>query len=47
MKRNFTKKLIEWNDVSVRKPLIIRGMRQTGKTWCVEILPRLSIKMLL
>lgn len=36
MKRNFTKKLIEWNDMSVRKPLIIRGMRQTGKTWCVR-----------
>ena len=36
MKRNFTEKLKDWNNMSVRKPLIIRGMRQTGKTWCVR-----------
>ena len=36
MNRNFTEKLKEWNNAQVRKPLIIRGMRQTGKTWCVR-----------
>ena len=36
MKRNFTERLKDWNNMSVRKPLIIRGMRQTGKTWCVR-----------
>ena len=36
MKRDFTEKLKDWNNMSVRKPLIIRGMRQTGKTWCVR-----------
>lgn len=36
MKRNFSEKLKEWNNMPVRKPLIIRGMRQTGKTWCVR-----------
>lgn len=36
MKRDFSRKLEEWHGKSVRKPLIIRGMRQTGKTWCVR-----------
>ena len=36
MRREFTKTLEEWRTKSVRKPLIIRGMRQTGKTWCVR-----------
>jgi len=36
MKRSFIKKLEEWRITAVRKPLIIRGMRQTGKTWCVR-----------
>ena len=36
MRRNFTETLENWNKKSVRKPLIIRGMRQTGKTWCVR-----------
>lgn len=36
MKRDFAKVLMEWNGKSVRKPLLIRGMRQTGKTWCVR-----------
>ena len=30
MKRDFQKTLAEWNGKSVRKPLVIRGMRQTG-----------------
>ena len=36
MKRNFEKILTQWHDKKVRKPLIVRGMRQTGKTWCVR-----------
>ncbi len=36
MKRSFEKKLIDWNGMRIRKPLVIRGMRQTGKTWCAR-----------
>lgn len=36
MKRDFSKKLDEWAAAADRKPLVIRGMRQTGKTWCVR-----------
>ena len=36
MKRIFIENLEKWHRSSVRKPLIIRGMRQTGKTWCVR-----------
>jgi len=36
MKRDFAQKLEDWHKKPVRKPLIIRGMRQTGKTWCVR-----------
>ncbi len=36
MKRDFTTVLEEWASKPDRKPLVIRGMRQTGKTWCVR-----------
>lgn len=36
MRRNFTDLLVSWNKSPNRKPLIVRGMRQTGKTWCVR-----------
>ena len=36
MKRLAEKQLLEWKDSSRRKPLIIRGARQVGKTWLVE-----------
>lgn len=36
MERDFSKVLKQWNAQKVRKPLIVRGMRQTGKTWCVR-----------
>lgn len=36
MKRDFEKTLAEWNAKPVRKPLVLRGMRQAGKTWCVR-----------
>ncbi|MBQ7251322.1 MAG: ATP-binding protein [Kiritimatiellae bacterium] len=36
MKRNFTERLETWAANADRKPLVMRGMRQTGKTWCVR-----------
>ena len=36
MKRIIEKKMLEWIDSPRRKPLIIRGARQVGKTWLVE-----------
>jgi len=31
-KRNIDKKLLEWKDAPRRKPLLIRGARQVGKS---------------
>jgi len=36
MKRWVEKQVIEWKDAPRRKPLMIRGARQVGKTWLVE-----------
>lgn len=36
MKRTFSKVLDDWYARAARKPLIVRGMRQTGKTWCIR-----------
>ena len=36
MYRNQMEKLIEWKDSKNRKPLIIRGARQVGKTWIMK-----------
>lgn len=36
MKRHAENKLLDWKDSPRRKPLIIRGARQVGKTWLVE-----------
>ena len=36
MKRLAEKEVIKWKDSPRRKPLIIRGARQVGKTWLVE-----------
>lgn len=36
MKRDRTSFLIEWLNSNTRKPLIIRGARQVGKTWLVR-----------
>ena len=35
MKRNITKNLVEWQKKANRKPLLIRGARQTGKTYSI------------
>lgn len=44
MKRAFAKTLEEWHSKPVRKPLVIRGMRQTGKTWCAREFAKTSYK---
>lgn len=36
MKRILEKQLLEWKESKRRKPLILRGARQVGKTWLVE-----------
>ena len=36
MKRNAFTQLIKWKDNPERKPLIIRGARQVGKTWLMK-----------
>jgi len=36
MKRLFEKKLYDWKISSIRKPLIVRGARQVGKTYSIE-----------
>ncbi|MCK5565055.1 MAG: AAA family ATPase, partial [Planctomycetes bacterium] len=36
MKRVAEKQILEWKDSQRRKPLIVRGARQVGKTWLVE-----------
>ena len=30
------KKLVEWKDSKYRKPLILKGARQVGKTWLLK-----------
>jgi predicted AAA+ superfamily ATPase len=36
MKRDILKSLILWKESARRKPLILRGARQVGKTWCLQ-----------
>lgn len=36
MERNLLNKLLKWKEMPSRKPLIIRGARQTGKTWLMR-----------
>ena len=36
MKRSAIERLIEWKNAKKRKPLIIRGARQVGKTWLMK-----------
>lgn len=36
MKRLFWNKLIEWKEAPHRKPLLIQGARQVGKTWILK-----------
>jgi len=36
MKRFFWNKLIEWKEAPLRKPLLVQGARQVGKTWILK-----------
>ncbi|MDO9580288.1 MAG: ATP-binding protein [Bacteroidales bacterium] len=36
IKRNILKQLVEWKDKPARKPLIMQGVRQVGKTWLLK-----------
>jgi len=36
IKRNVLRQLIEWKDQPNRKPLILQGARQVGKTWLLK-----------
>ena len=36
MKRNINDQLIRWKNEKIRKPLILRGARQVGKTYSLE-----------
>ena len=40
MERLLTNKLIQWKQSPYRKPLIVRGIRQSGKTWLLMDLGR-------
>ena len=36
MYRKFSKKLKKWKDQKTRKPMVVEGARQVGKTFCLE-----------
>ncbi len=36
MKRDIINQLVEWKDSSTRKPLLLTGVRQCGKTWAMK-----------
>lgn len=44
MKRAVFKKLCEWKKASVRKPLLLQGARQVGKTWLLREFGRLEFR---
>ena len=36
MEREISEKIVEWNNSRKRKPLILMGARQVGKTWLMK-----------
>ncbi len=34
LNREFYKYLLEWKSISGRKPMLLKGARQVGKTFC-------------
>ena len=36
MRRDAMKKLIGWKNSEHRKPMVLRGARQVGKTWLMQ-----------
>ena len=46
MERLAINELLKWKDIQYRKPLIIEGARQVGKTWLVKEFARQNYKQL-
>ena len=46
MERLQIKQLIKWKESGLRKPLVLEGARQVGKTWLVKEFARLHYKKL-
>ncbi len=44
MKRDAYQSLLKWRNSLVRKPLLLKGARQTGKTWLLKEFGRLEFK---
>ena len=44
MQRSAMKKLVEWKDSARRKPLLLLGARQVGKTWLMQEFGRCFFK---
>ncbi len=44
MKRDALQKLVEWKETANRKPLILNGARQVGKTWLMKEFGRTAFK---
>ena len=44
LKRKITEKLIKWKNTKSHKPLIIKGLRQSGKTYSVLEFAKLNYK---
>ena len=44
MQRFLMEELIQWKDKDNRKPLILKGARQVGKTWLMKEFGRLHFK---
>ena len=44
MERALMEKLVTWKDSSRRKPLILNGARQVGKTWLLKEFGRLHFE---
>ena len=45
MRRNAMQQLYDWKEKSTRKPLIIRGARQVGKTWLMKEFARKQLAL--
>lgn len=41
MERLILQKLLDWKNSPYRKPLILKGVRQVGKTWILKEFGRL------
>ncbi|MDK8692371.1 AAA family ATPase, partial [Gardnerella swidsinskii] len=44
MKRLIMSKLLAWKNSPYRKPLILKGVRQVGKTWILKEFGKLYYK---